>query len=176
MIKDNLEAMGVPVEVLNLPLGDVIWVVKRELVVKRLAPPPLKKGKKRDEDYDPIVNRHEVRVLPWMIERKILDDLSQSITDGRYEGQKYRLMRTPGCPHVSYLIEGRLTELAAKEKKRPHSFKNPIKGGFSCVTPNALLNAQVNTQVITGFSAIATENLGHTYVGHYRLAIDSSID
>ena len=43
-------------------------------------------------------------VLPYVVERKRLDDLASSIRDSRYREQKFRLKRC-GLPHVIYLAE-----------------------------------------------------------------------
>lgn len=43
-------------------------------------------------------------VLPYIIERKRMDDLASSIKDGRFHEQKFRLKKC-GIPNVIYLIE-----------------------------------------------------------------------
>ncbi|KAK3941505.1 ERCC4 domain-containing protein [Diplogelasinospora grovesii] len=43
-------------------------------------------------------------VLDWIVERKRLDDLIESLKDGRYHEQKFRLRRS-GIQNVIYLIE-----------------------------------------------------------------------
>lgn len=43
-------------------------------------------------------------VLPYIVERKRLDDLAQSIKNGRFHEQKFRL-RGSGIPNIIYLIE-----------------------------------------------------------------------
>ncbi len=42
----------------------------------------------------------------YIIERKTLDDLNHSISDGRYHEQKHRLMEHFPCSNIIYLIEG----------------------------------------------------------------------
>ncbi|KAK0545508.1 Crossover junction endonuclease mus81 [Tilletia horrida] len=74
---------GVPVEVRALELGDVVWIARK----KESA------GTETDEV-----------VLDYVVERKRLDDLVQSIPDGRWKEQKFRLSLS-GLSKVFYLIE-----------------------------------------------------------------------
>ncbi|KAL1925691.1 uncharacterized protein VTP21DRAFT_574 [Calcarisporiella thermophila] len=78
-IADKLEEEGVAVEVRNLELGDVIWVAKEKATGKEL-------------------------VLDYVVERKRMDDLVQSIKDGRFKEQKFRLSQS-GASQIIYLIE-----------------------------------------------------------------------
>ncbi|PFH37888.1 hypothetical protein BESB_002290 [Besnoitia besnoiti] len=136
-LSGQLRRNGVLVELRPLPVGDALWVVQRlqtgpELggAAQRLPQPgdvessrqvdagpregqgfgadavasaadhaasPLKKGGAAGEF-----------VLPIIVERKTLRDLSTSIRDGRYEDQKYRLMHCSGVRRVLYLVEGLL--------------------------------------------------------------------
>lgn len=68
-ILDALRQDGMEVEQRALPLGDVLWIAKRV------------DGGGLDDDEDECV-------LSWVIERKRLDDLVASITDGRFHEQK----------------------------------------------------------------------------------------
>ena len=43
-------------------------------------------------------------VLPFIIERKRMDDLASSIKDGRFREQKFRLKQT-GFKNLIYLVE-----------------------------------------------------------------------
>lgn len=74
----ELEKNRVKFEVRHLNVGDFVWIA-------------------RD-------NRSRELVLPYIVERKRLDDFAHSIKDGRFHEQKFRL-RTSGIPHVIYLIE-----------------------------------------------------------------------
>lgn len=65
---------------MNLTLGDYLWV------------------QDSTEEADK-------RVFDLIIERKTIEDLSMSISDGRYKEQKNRL-RSCGVGNVVYLIEG----------------------------------------------------------------------
>ncbi|KAL9933723.1 hypothetical protein V8E36_007381 [Tilletia maclaganii] len=82
-LSDPLVEKGVPVEVRALELGDVVWIAR-------------KKGSAGTE-MDEVV-------LDYIVERKRLDDLVQSIPDGRWNEQKFRLSLS-GLSKVFYLIE-----------------------------------------------------------------------
>lgn len=81
---------------------------------------------------------HEL-VLDCVVERKRIDDLASSIKDGRYAEQKHRLL-TSGIKRKIYLIE---------------EYNRFATGG---ITDQALLQAQVNTQVINDFVVKITKN------------------
>lgn len=68
----------VPYEVRHLNVGDFAWIA-------------------RDQAGNELV-------LPYIVERKRLDDLAGSIKDGRFHEQKFRL-KSSGIPNVTYLIE-----------------------------------------------------------------------
>ncbi|KAE8243738.1 hypothetical protein A4X13_0g6968 [Tilletia indica] len=82
-LSDPLLEKGIPVEVRALELGDVVWIARR-------------KGSAGTEE-DEVV-------LDYIVERKRLDDLVQSIPDGRWKEQKFRLSLS-GLSKVFYLIE-----------------------------------------------------------------------
>lgn len=74
----ELDKNKVRYEVRHLNIGDFTWIARD------------RRG-------------HEL-VLPYIVERKRLDDLAQSIKSGRYHEQKFRL-RNSGIPNITYLIE-----------------------------------------------------------------------
>lgn len=80
-------------------------------------------------------------ILPYIVERKRIDDLSCSIKDGRYYEQKFRLKRS-GIHNVIYLLEN-----YDKYKGLPLS---------------TLHQAAANTAVQEGFCVKVTKNLEHT--------------
>lgn len=80
---ERLVRQGINCELLSLPLGDFMWTAK--IVDKELF-------------------EHEL-VTEFIIERKKLDDLASSLTDGRYIDQKNRL-RSSGLKQVIFIIEG----------------------------------------------------------------------
>lgn len=75
----ELTATGVRFEVRHLKVGDFMWICRSKFSSIEL-------------------------VLPFIVERKRLDDLSKSIMDGRFHEQKFRLKKC-GVYNVIYLIE-----------------------------------------------------------------------
>ncbi|KAM8721413.1 hypothetical protein ACLKA7_007308 [Drosophila subpalustris] len=73
-----LQSLGVEHEVRRLTVGDFLWIA-----------------------CDGAGNE---LVLPYIVERKRMDDLASSIRDGRFHEQKHRL-RQCGIAHIIYLIE-----------------------------------------------------------------------
>ncbi|ALC48154.1 mus81 [Drosophila busckii] len=73
-----LQTLQVPHEVRRLTVGDFLWIA-------------------RNAAGDELV-------LPYVVERKRMDDLASSIRDGRFHEQKHRL-RQCGLPQIIYLIE-----------------------------------------------------------------------
>lgn len=79
---EKMEREGVRVDGKMMPLGDMIWVARR---------------------VDPVTKRPtgaDDVVLDAIVERKRLDDLCNSIIDGRYVGQKVRLALLATREHV----------------------------------------------------------------------------
>lgn len=74
----ELDKNNVRYEVRHLNIGDFTWIARD------------KKGNEL--------------VLPYIVERKRLDDLAGSIKSGRYQEQKFRL-KNSGIPNITYLIE-----------------------------------------------------------------------
>ncbi|CBZ52799.1 Conserved possible MUS81 endonuclease, related [Neospora caninum Liverpool] len=135
-LSSQLRRNGVPVELRPLPVGDALWVAQLRSVPAESAPSPHPTRERTPEvgstagsSSKPVEDRegHGAGsegaspckkgaassppvefVLPIIVERKTLRDLSSSIRDGRYEDQKYRLMRCAGVTRVLYLVEGLL--------------------------------------------------------------------
>jgi crossover junction endonuclease MUS81 len=82
-------------------------------------------------------------VLPYIVERKRMDDLGSSIRDGRFHEQKFRL-KLCGVKNVIYLIE---------------SYGKNQNVGLPMPTLN---QAATNTLVQSSFQVKYTENLAHT--------------
>lgn len=82
-------------------------------------------------------------VLPYVVERKRMDDFGQSIKDGRYHEQKFRLKKC-GIQNVIYLIE---------------RFGNNQHVGLPLST---LYQAATNTAIQDGFCVKFTENIRDT--------------
>ncbi|WBY59838.1 crossover junction endonuclease MUS81 [Plasmodium yoelii yoelii] len=94
---------------------------------------------------------YEEHVLKWIIERKALNDLSSSIIDGRYDEQKYRLMRSKEICHIIYLIED-----------SNNSFKNYTN--TSKISYETLTNVQHSIRLINGFSILRSQSIKHTFL------------
>lgn len=104
---------GILFEVRHLKIGDYAFICKDKTSTKEL-------------------------VLPYIIERKRLDDFGHSIKDGRFHEQKFRL-KNCGIPNVIYLIE---------------QF-NTTHTGLPITT---LLQAATNTLIQDGFSVKFTKD------------------
>ncbi|XP_017006665.2 crossover junction endonuclease MUS81 [Drosophila takahashii] len=76
--RSYLESLGARHEVRRLTIGDFLWVAQ-------------------DAEGNELV-------LPYIIERKRMDDLAASIRDGRFHEQKHRLQQS-GLRNIIYLVE-----------------------------------------------------------------------
>ncbi|XP_055544668.1 crossover junction endonuclease MUS81 [Wyeomyia smithii] len=112
----ELEQYHVPHEVKRLGVGDFLWII-------------------RD-------NNGREFILPYIVERKRMDDLASSLKDGRFHEQKFRLKQCR-LANVIYLIE--------------HLGNNRQVG----VPAGTLSQAALNTYV-HGFTVKYTENHHHT--------------
>ena len=85
----HLKNTGVQFDKRGLNIGDFLWVAREKLseVGGQFRQP----------------QRREL-VLPFLVERKRQDDLWQSVKDGRYQEQKFR-MKNSGLEHLFYLVE-----------------------------------------------------------------------
>ncbi|XP_054271737.1 crossover junction endonuclease MUS81 [Macrosteles quadrilineatus] len=113
-----LEAEGVKLEVRKLMVGDFAWVGRNAAGTELL--------------------------LPFIVERKRLDDLASSIKDGRFHEQKFR-MKQSGVPHCMYLVES--------HGQRQYSLPT-----------TTLLQAAANTEFVDKFSVKYTSNSHETVV------------
>lgn len=129
----KLKENNVVNEVRKLNVGDFTWIARHK------------------------TDKSKELVLPYIVERKRLDDLSHSIKDGRFHEQKFRLKQC-GIENVIYLIE------------------NHIKSGnVQCGLPfTTLLQAATNTQIHSQFQVKFTENNQHTAL--YITVMTSFID
>jgi len=127
-IADCLLKNGVRPLVRPLDLGDFLWVAK-------VNDPGLLS--RYGEEGDEIA-------LDWIVERKRLDDLVGSITDGRFQEQKFRL-RKSGVRNVIYLIEE--FSLSAEKSQKFHE---------------AINSAIASTQVVNGYFVKRTTKLDET--------------
>ena len=118
----KLKEGNVTNEVRKLHVGDFLWIAQHK------------------------TDKSKELALPYIVERKRLDDLSSSIKDGRFHEQKFRLKQS-GIKNVVYLIENHM-----KGSKAMHT-------GLPFTT---LLQAATNTQVHSKFQVKFTENSQHT--------------
>ena len=143
-IADELTKKGTKPIVRPLELGDFFWVAKC---------------------HDPdLLSRHgeegsEV-CLDWIVERKRLDDLVGSITDGRFQEQKFRL-RKSGVKNVIYLIEE--FSLSTEKSTKFHE---------------AIQSAIAATQVVNGYFVKRTVKLDETirYLARMTKMLKSSYE
>ena len=139
--KANSKLAHIEVEVRNLELGDVLIECVDDRNVNG-------DGNGNDE------NRNDNCVL--MIERKNINDLASSITDGRYKEQSYRLFHNSVPNHnVVYLIEGKMTDLNTR---------------YARVTPAALYSSMIVLQYYKGFSVFRTMDLWESAEWIIRIA------
>lgn len=127
-ISEELAKKGAKPFVRPLELGDFFWVAK-------LHSPSLLSH--YGEEGDEIA-------LDWIVERKRLDDLVGSITDGRFQEQKFRL-RKSGVKNVTYLIE----EFSISSEKATKFHE-------------AIQSAIASTQVVNGYFVKQTRRLDET--------------
>lgn len=101
-------------ELRSLKVGDFTWIAKHRSTGEEL-------------------------ILPYIVERKRMDDLAKSIKDGRFHEQKFRLNNC-GIPNIIYLVEN------CKDSHR----------GFPIST---LMQAVTNTRIQNGFAPHFTSSL-----------------
>ncbi|KAL6268699.1 hypothetical protein P5V15_001827 [Pogonomyrmex californicus] len=110
----ELTQLSVLFEVRRLTIGDFVWIARCR------------------ETNDELI-------IPYIIERKRMDDLSASIVDGRFHEQKFRLKQS-GIENLMYIVEN-----IDKHSR------------FSIPLPS-LLQASVNCLVQDGFTVKYTRN------------------
>ncbi|TRY73666.1 hypothetical protein TCAL_01883 [Tigriopus californicus] len=129
----ELTANGVSHETRKLHVGDFIWIAKEKVTVD---PSRLSQREPRE------------LVLPYIVERKRMDDLKNSIIDGRYKEQKTRL-RDCGLPYRWYLVE--------EFNKKMKYWANGANG--QKFNLQALEQAMASTSAVEGFNIKRTEDL-----------------
>lgn len=110
----ELTQFGVLFEVHRLKVGDFAWIARCR--------------KTKDE-----------LIIPYIIERKRMDDLSASIIDGRFHEQKFRLKQS-GIENLMYIVE------------------NIDKNSRFSIPLPSLLQASVNCLIQDGFTVKYTRN------------------
>ena len=129
----HLQRCGVAYDRRNLNIGDFLWIARERVAEVR--------GQFQQRQPRELV-------LPYIVERKRLDDLWQSVKDGRYEEQKFRL-KGCGLTHLHYLIE---------DYPQKREFWGRAGGGGGLVTPEAIEQAIANTAVQEGFTVKKTDD------------------
>lgn len=114
----ELNKLNVDYEVRHLKIGDYAWICKDR-------------------------NSGEELILPYIVERKRMDDFGASIKDGRFHEQKFRLKQC-GIQNLIYLVE---------------SIDNNKHTGLPLTT---LHQAATNTLIQDGFSVKFTDSLKDT--------------
>lgn len=125
MTPEELDSLGVKYETRKLSIGDFVWIARG-------------------------TNGHGAElVLPFIVERKRMDDLRSSIIDGRYKEQKQRIVQS-GMTHKIYLVEeiGNYKDITS----RPEGVTN------KALDRNALEQAMSNTLIRDGFHVKMTKN------------------
>ncbi|XP_022904262.2 crossover junction endonuclease MUS81 [Onthophagus taurus] len=120
-IISELNRLKVNFEIRHLKVGDYLWICRHKTTKKEL-------------------------VLPYIIERKRMDDFGKSIKDGRYHEQKFRLKQC-GVQNKIYLVE---------------SLGKNVHVGLPMTS---LMQAAINTMVQDGFMIKFCDNARST--GHY---------
>ena len=133
-IHDELVKRDIKPLVRALELGDFFWVAKMN-DSSTLA------------SFGEAAEFSDELALDWIVERKRLDDLVGSITDGRFSEQKFRLKKS-GVKNVIYLIEE--FSLSTEKETRFHE---------------AIQSAIASTQVVNGYFVKKTQKLDETI--HY---------
>nr|XP_033809502.1 crossover junction endonuclease MUS81 isoform X2 [Geotrypetes seraphini] len=121
----ELKKNGVRFDVRKLHIGDFVWIAQEQVQVV---------------PGEPLAPRARELVLDHVVERKRMDDLCNSIIDGRFREQKFRLKRC-GLQCPIYLVEdyGTSQHLSIPEA--------------------TLEQAIVNTQVVDGFFIKRTKDI-----------------
>ncbi|XP_011502987.1 PREDICTED: crossover junction endonuclease MUS81 [Ceratosolen solmsi marchali] len=125
----ELSKSGILFEVRRLGVGDFMWIARCKFTNREL-------------------------VLPYIVERKRIDDFSSSIKDGRYHEQKYRLKES-GIRNVIYMIE---------------SYGKNYHGAIPLTS---LFQAAMNTLVQDDFNVKFTQN--HKDSLHYLITITAML-
>lgn len=126
LINDNKLYNNIKLEVKNLTLGDIVFVKEKKC------------SSNQPETNESNETIEEQEIL--LFERKTINDLASSISDGRYKEQSTRLNILPIHNHnIIYLVEGNVKELQTKYNK---------------ITPDAIYSSMCSILYHKGFSLI----------------------
>jgi ERCC4-type nuclease len=120
MYTSALTESGLKVEIGHLAVGDVTWVARR------------KKMKQTASSSSFATGDRETYVLDYVIERKSVDDLVESMKSNRYGIQKL-LLHKSGLSNVLYLVEGDIDAHNNAQMAKNALVKMQVKDGFTVV-------------------------------------------
>ena len=163
---EQLDSLNIHYETRKLNIGDFIWVARdrnfRQILDDEFSAHQAGGKKITAKKTREIKENAMVRelVLPYIVERKRIDDLRASIMDGRYKEQKQRLSQC-GLQNKFYLVEevGGKFALANKYAKDTNSENPP---GFRGIDRDVLEQAITNTSVRDGFFIKRTKTQGES--------------
>ena len=143
-IEDELAKQGIIPMVRSLEVGDALWVAKTERPSHLTELGEARPDASTADPLNRALSSHDEIVLDHIIERKRMNDLANSVKDGRFQEQKFRLKRC-GIPNVTYLVEE--GGLAKEEPPR---------------TLELIETAIASTQIVDGFFVKQTHKLDDT--------------
>lgn len=163
---DSLNAQNIAIESTGLPIGDFAWICrfkkpKNILLSKHLHTLLVSTSLGPRADCDIRNQGYEQDIdfmLPYIVERKTIPDMVASIIDGRYEDQKFRLLRSPGIKCVIFLIEG-------SEENFIASYNNARKctsRGLHYNAEDGVPSAIASTQLVNGFHILFSADVTQT--------------
>jgi crossover junction endonuclease MUS81 len=148
-LTERLEQLGISTEVRNLELGDFIWIARRNNNTNNTNNNNNNNNNNTTNNNNNNWTDSEEIVLNVLIERKRIDDLIASISDGRFKEQKHRISRSL-MSETFYLVERSSAATGNME----------FLGGFE----ERLLSAALQCQVLDGLMYRQTGGLDESIV------------
>jgi crossover junction endonuclease MUS81 len=118
-LHNQLHQVGVMCEKRPLALGDMQWILRHTSTNREI-------------------------MLTTIVERKNTRDLAQSIIDGRFNEQQYRLLQC-GCRHPVYLIEG---DVRSQDVMSGESLQSGIVTTFICRDLYVYMSTSIDDTVV----------------------------
>lgn len=146
-IEEILHEQNAIFDLSNLAMGDMLWVYRVPNNQNKTST-SLTKGKSKNTNF---TSYSDYVILDAIVERKTVEDLCQSIVDGRFKEQKYRLQKS-NFSKVFYLIEGKISGYGMMNGFGAVNFRS----NFSSKT---ILKSACSTQVNQGFCVHYSECL-----------------
>lgn len=149
-MKRVLERYNIPYVDRCLNLGDFLWVAQ-EVVDNYRQPKEL--------------------VLDYIVERKCVSDLAQSIRDGRYREQKLRLKRS-GLKNIIYLVEDikQMEHQSLPEKTLRQAVQN------TQIIDNVHVELTDNIDATAMYLQIITQTLSKLYRSKQLVSVDFNVE